>query len=164
MEDATGQRYWYKCPPCYRERMRIEWRSNKKNNWKILILSLEKWIFVFHIVFQNYVNIGKGQSEEDFMAQRYLTDKQLAERFNVSRQWVWTQSKQNAEFPQPIKLSQGCTRFSILDVERFELERVKKSQQASRHGRLKTVAWQAKCVTMGRDQSAKAVLKVEAWS
>ena len=74
------------------------------------------------------------------MAQRYLTDKQLAERFNVSRQWVWMQSKQNAEFPQPIKLSQGCTRFSLHDVKRFEDHRTRKSQLASHHGRLKTVA------------------------
>ena len=39
------------------------------------------------------------------LIQQYFTDKQLAERFCVSRQWVWAQAKRNADFPQPIKLS-----------------------------------------------------------
>ena len=56
------------------------------------------------------------------MVQYYLTDKQLAERFQVSRQLVLLQSKQNPEFPQPIKFSRGCTRFSLKDVEKFETE------------------------------------------
>lgn len=72
--------------------------------------------------------------------QKYLTDKQLAERFQVSRQWIWLQSKQNPKFPQPIKLSRGCTRFALKDVEKFETDSVQKCQRASRYGGLKTVA------------------------
>ena len=65
----------------------------------------------------------------------YLTDKQLAERYNVSRQWVWMQAKRDATFPQPIKLTQGCTRFSLIEIEKFENQCKEMSERASRHGR-----------------------------
>ena len=74
------------------------------------------------------------------MAQEYFTDKELAIYFNVSKQWVWQQAKHNPEFPQPIKLSSGCTRFSKTDVEKFENDCASKRQLASRYGRLKTIA------------------------
>ena len=54
------------------------------------------------------------------MAQEYFTDKELAIYFNVSKQWIWQQATRNPEFPQPIKLSSGCTRFSKTDIEKFE--------------------------------------------
>ena len=74
------------------------------------------------------------------MAQEYFTDKQLAIYFNVSKQWIWQQAKRNPEFPQPIKLSSGCTRFSKTDIEKFENGCAKQRQLASRYGRFKTIA------------------------
>jgi predicted DNA-binding transcriptional regulator AlpA len=65
----------------------------------------------------------------------YLTDKQLAERFNVSRQWVWMQAKRDATFPQPNKLTQGCTRFSLSEIEKYQNQCKEMSERASRHGR-----------------------------
>ena len=74
------------------------------------------------------------------MAQEYFTDKELAIYFNVSKQWIWQQAKRNPEFPQPIKLSSGCTRFSKTDVKKFENGCTSKRQLASNYGRLKTIA------------------------
>ena len=74
------------------------------------------------------------------MAQEYFTDKELAIYFNVSKQWIWQQAKRNPEFPQPIKLSSGCTRFSKVDIEKFVKGCSKQRQLASRYGRLKTIA------------------------
>ena len=91
--------------------------------------------------FLNLLSLVRASSEEEFMAQQkdidkqliqqYVTDRQLAKRFCVSRQWVWAQAKRNADFPQPIKLSQGCTRFSITEIEKYENQCITTSQRAS---------------------------------
>lgn len=49
----------------------------------------------------------------------YLTDKQVAERYNVGRAtaWRWVQ---DGDFPKPIKLSPGCTRWKLSDIEKWE--------------------------------------------
>jgi prophage regulatory protein len=53
----------------------------------------------------------------------YLTDKQVAARFNVSRQciWRWVKAK---NFPRPYSLSPGCTRWKLSDIEGWEPNRV----------------------------------------
>lgn len=52
----------------------------------------------------------------------YYSDKQLAERFGVSRNtiWRWTREK---TFPQCIKLSEACTRWRSDDIEQWIAER-----------------------------------------
>ena len=52
----------------------------------------------------------------------YLTDKQLAERYKVGRAtpWRWAQ---DTDFPKPIKLTPGCTRWKLADIEQWESER-----------------------------------------
>ena len=54
----------------------------------------------------------------------YMTDTALAERYQVSRAtiWRWAQAKR---FPDPIKLSAGCTRWRLIDIEKWETERLK---------------------------------------
>lgn len=51
----------------------------------------------------------------------YLTDKQVAERYNVGRAtaWRWVQER---NFPKPIKLSPGCSRWKISDIQKWETE------------------------------------------
>jgi len=49
----------------------------------------------------------------------YLSDKQLAARFGNSRASVWRWTK-TTNFPQPIKLSQGCTRWRLSEIEEWE--------------------------------------------
>jgi len=52
----------------------------------------------------------------------YLTDKQIAERYNVGRTtcWRWVQEQ---NFPKPIKLSPGTTRWKLSDIEKWEADK-----------------------------------------
>lgn len=50
----------------------------------------------------------------------FLSDKQIAERFGISRVTVWRWRKADPTFPQPITLSPGCVRFRLADVEKWE--------------------------------------------
>ena len=49
----------------------------------------------------------------------WATDIQLATRYSVSRQtiWRWVQS---GHLPHPVKLTPGCTRWRLADVEQME--------------------------------------------
>ena len=50
----------------------------------------------------------------------YVSDKQLAERFGVSRPTIWRWVKADPRFPSPIKLSPQCTRWRTADIEAWE--------------------------------------------
>ena len=50
----------------------------------------------------------------------YLTDAQVADRYAVTRQWVWLQVKRDCTFPRPIKFTNGCTRFALEDIQTYE--------------------------------------------
>ena len=49
----------------------------------------------------------------------YVTDAQLAKRFTVARQTIWRWAT-DSDFPRPIKLSGGCTRWFLPSVEAWE--------------------------------------------
>jgi prophage regulatory protein len=49
----------------------------------------------------------------------YVSDAQIANRYEVSRNTIWRWVR-NKTFPAPIKLSPGCTRFKLADVEAWE--------------------------------------------
>ncbi|MBT4129243.1 MAG: AlpA family phage regulatory protein [Candidatus Marinimicrobia bacterium] len=49
----------------------------------------------------------------------YQSDKQVANRFEVSRATVWRWVKEGL-FPKPVKLSAGCTRWKLSDIEQWE--------------------------------------------
>lgn len=51
----------------------------------------------------------------------YIPDTAVADRFSVSRATIWRWS-QSGKFPKPIKLSPGCTRWRLSDVEAWEAE------------------------------------------
>ena len=53
------------------------------------------------------------------MQNHYLSDKQLAERYGVTRVCIWRWARAG-RFPQPIKLTPGCTRWRAADVEEWE--------------------------------------------
>lgn len=53
---------------------------------------------------------------------KYLTDKQIAERFAVSLSTVWRWTR-NGDFPQPIKLGPNITRWKLDEVEAWEVAR-----------------------------------------
>ena len=49
---------------------------------------------------------------------RFLSDKDLAERYSVHRAtpWRWAQS---GKLPNPVKIN-GCTRWKLSDIEAWE--------------------------------------------
>ena len=49
----------------------------------------------------------------------YFTDKQVADRFGVSRETIWRWRSTN-DFPRPMKLSAGMTRRRLADIEAWE--------------------------------------------
>jgi prophage regulatory protein len=52
----------------------------------------------------------------------YLSDKQVAERYKVGRSTIWRWI-QEQKFPKPIKFSQGCSRFKLSLIEKWEAEK-----------------------------------------
>ena len=52
----------------------------------------------------------------------YLTDRQVADRYGISRQTVWAWIKRES-LPSPIRLTAGCVRWSVDDLERWEESR-----------------------------------------
>ncbi|WEJ09959.1 helix-turn-helix transcriptional regulator [Sinorhizobium prairiense] len=53
-------------------------------------------------------------------AERYLTVRDVAQRFAVSIQTVWRWAKERTEFPKPVELSPGTTRWRMSDLTAFE--------------------------------------------
>lgn len=54
---------------------------------------------------------------------RYVSDKQLSERLEVSRQTVWRWVREG-NLPSPIKLGSNCTRWKLSDIEVWEAGKV----------------------------------------
>ena len=52
----------------------------------------------------------------------YLSDKQLAKRYGVTRTTIWRWSRVN-QFPTPIRFGSGCTRWALRAVEAWEERR-----------------------------------------
>jgi prophage regulatory protein len=55
---------------------------------------------------------------------QYVADVALAARYSVSRNTIWRWTEKG-ELPQPLKLSPGCTRWRLSDVEAWEASRNK---------------------------------------
>ncbi|MCH4151992.1 MAG: AlpA family phage regulatory protein [Sphingobium sp.] len=53
----------------------------------------------------------------------FISDTQLAERFAVSRATIWRWERVDPTFPCPVKLSRGCTRWRLSDIENWEQHR-----------------------------------------
>lgn len=51
-----------------------------------------------------------------------FTDKQIAQRLGISRATTWRWVK-NGHFPKPIKISAGCTRWRLTDLEKWESDK-----------------------------------------
>jgi len=50
----------------------------------------------------------------------YLSDQQVANRYGLTRQTVWRWVRTDPNFPRPVKLTPGCTRFKLSEVEAWE--------------------------------------------
>ncbi len=53
---------------------------------------------------------------------KYLSDKQTSARYEVSRATLWRWVR-DGQFPSPVKLSPGCTRWKLADLEAWETSR-----------------------------------------
>lgn len=53
---------------------------------------------------------------------KYLSDTQLAQRYGVHRTTVW-RWVQKGDFPKPVKLSPGCTRWMSDAVDQWDEKR-----------------------------------------
>lgn len=64
-------------------------------------------------------NTGKKPVSPIVSFATHASDSQLAARFGVSRATIWRWVSLG-KFPSPIKLSPGCTRWRLADVEAWE--------------------------------------------
>ncbi len=53
----------------------------------------------------------------------FLSDHEVAARYGISRAAIWRWVRRNQDFPKPIKLSPGTTRWRLNDLVRFEVSR-----------------------------------------
>lgn len=53
----------------------------------------------------------------------YLSDRDVARRYSVSRPTIWRWVKDKVGFPSPIKIGKGTTRWHIEDLKVYELVR-----------------------------------------
>lgn len=51
---------------------------------------------------------------------RFLSDKDVAQRYSVSRSTIWCWLKRNPHFPRPVYLSNGTTRWRIADLDAYD--------------------------------------------
>lgn len=54
------------------------------------------------------------------MTDTYLSDLQIARRYGVHRTTPWRWVKANPDFPKPVVLSPGCTRWRFADIVAWE--------------------------------------------
>ncbi len=59
------------------------------------------------------------------MQETYLSDRQLAARFGVHRMTPWRWLKCEPGFPRPLKLTPGCTRWKLSEIEAWETAKAK---------------------------------------
>ncbi|MDA7551577.1 hypothetical protein N8760_07165 [Rhodobacteraceae bacterium] len=57
---------------------------------------------------------------------KWLTDRELASRYGVSRTWIWNQARREPKFPKPVKFSNGTTRFSVEKADQYDAEKLTK--------------------------------------
>lgn len=53
----------------------------------------------------------------------FLSVKQVAARYAVSVETVWRWVREGEDFPRPVALSPGCTRWRVTDLEAWEATR-----------------------------------------
>lgn len=67
-----------------------------------------------------HLNSNIQQAKKPIVTSHFLSDTQIAQRYGVSRQTVWRWASTDGTFPTPIKLSPGCTRWNLTDLENWE--------------------------------------------
>lgn len=57
---------------------------------------------------------------EDQPRKLFLSDKEVAERYSVSRPTIWRWVKTVPGFPSPVHLARGTTRWAVAALEEYE--------------------------------------------
>lgn len=60
----------------------------------------------------------------------FLSDRQTAERYGVSRITIWRWRKADPTFPDPVTLSPGCVPWRLSDLEAWEAAKAAASTAA----------------------------------
>jgi predicted DNA-binding transcriptional regulator AlpA len=63
-----------------------------------------------------------SKHEEKMTDKIWLTDTEVGTRFGSTRQWVWTQARNNPQFPRPVKITPRWSRWCLQEIEAFEHE------------------------------------------
>jgi len=63
------------------------------------------------------------------MNQKYFSDKQAAGLFGVNRGTVWRWYNLG-NFPAPVRLSAGCTRWRVSDLEKWEAQKAGQNNES----------------------------------
>jgi prophage regulatory protein len=61
----------------------------------------------------------------------YLRDSEVAAYLGITRPTVWTWVKVDPSFPRPVRLSAGCTRFRLDELEAWAKARAEPSSAPS---------------------------------
>ena len=64
------------------------------------------------------------------MPETYLSDLAISARFGVHRMTPWRWVKTDATFPKPVKLSPGCTRWKLSEIEAWEAAKASQTSAA----------------------------------
>ncbi len=59
------------------------------------------------------------------MPETYLSDRQIGERFGVHHLTPRRWTREDPTFPRPVKLSPGCTRWRLSEIEVWEAQKAK---------------------------------------
>ena len=54
------------------------------------------------------------------MGEYYLSDKDLSARWGVARPTIWRWHRQKPSFPKCVKLTAGCSRWRLSEIEAWE--------------------------------------------
>lgn len=54
------------------------------------------------------------------MNETFLSDQDLAKRWGIARPTVWRWHRERPDFPRVVKLTPGCARWRLSDIERWE--------------------------------------------
>lgn len=54
------------------------------------------------------------------MPETYLRDTDLATRYRVARNTIWRWLRQRDGMPRPVRLSAGCSRWRLSEIEEWE--------------------------------------------
>ena len=61
------------------------------------------------------------QSVAGFFCDQFLTDRDVAKRYGVARQTVWRWVKSDPDFPPPVQIAKGTTRWRLSELVAFEV-------------------------------------------